>query len=175
MIQEFDKESTKMSTTSSHKKFHRLLNEFSSAMLVSHDASDNLHARPMIVAGVEEDCDVWFVTDKDSGKVDAISAQPDVNVSLQGGGKFLSLSGHAEVVYDPLKVADLWNEMWKVWFPDGPSDPGIALIKVNAVHGEYWDNSGLNGLKYMFEAGKAYLKGETPDFVEGSNEKVKLS
>ncbi|MBA3480646.1 MAG: hypothetical protein H0T51_02420 [Pirellulales bacterium] len=29
--------------------------------------------------------------------------------------------------------------------------------------GEYWDNSGLSGVKYFIEAGKAYLSGTKPD------------
>jgi hypothetical protein len=42
--------------------------------------------------------------------------------------------------------------------------------------GEYWDNSGTSGVKYLIEAGKAYLSGEKPDVATDSkiHGKVKL-
>ncbi len=34
------------------------------------------------------------------------------------------------------------------------------MLKFSAQHGEYWDNAGAQGLKFVFEAAKAYVKGE---------------
>ena len=28
------------------------------------------------------------------------------------------------------------------WFPDGPDDAGIVLLRVDAASAEYWDNPG---------------------------------
>ncbi len=36
------------------------------------------------------------------------------------------------------------------------------MLKFSAQDGEYWDNAGAQGLKFVFEAAKAYVKGETP-------------
>jgi len=123
---------------------------------------------------VEPDGDIWFVTDRGSGKMDDIRGDAEVNVSMQGGGKFVSLSGHAEVVEDRAKVDELWNEEMKVWFPSGKSDPRLVLLRVDAHEGEFWNNSGLNAIKYLIKAGRAYLRGERPTNDRTEHGKIKL-
>jgi general stress protein 26 len=86
---------------------------------------------------------------------------------LQSKMKFVSISGTATAVDDPRKVAELWNESWKVWFLGGKTDPSLVLLKVQGDAGEYWDNGGVGGIKCLIEAGKAYLSGEKPREVEG--------
>jgi hypothetical protein len=54
---------------------------------------------------------------------------------------------------------------WKVWFPGGKDDPNLLLLRVDGKEGEYWDNSGLSGVKYVLEAGKALLTGSRPNVV----------
>jgi hypothetical protein len=81
--------------------------------------------------------------------------------------KFVSISGTAVAVDDPRKVSEIWNEAWKVWFPGGKDDPTLTLLKVHVDRGEYWDNSGMSGIKYAIEAGKAYMSGTNPDVVGG--------
>ena len=49
-----------------------------------------------------------------------------------------------------------------------------TVMQVIADSGEYWDNSGFSGLKYLFAAGKAYLKGERPEVDDQVNQKVSL-
>jgi general stress protein 26 len=141
---------------------HDLLTDFDTAMLVTHAPDGSLHARPMAVAQVEPGGDLWFVTDRSSGKIDDIHADAHVNVSMQGGGKFVSLAGRAAVVEDRRKVDEIWNEHMKVWFPAGKDDPRLVLLRVDADEGEFWNNSGLNAAKYLFKAGVAYLRGERP-------------
>ena len=60
----------------------------------------------------------------------------------------------------------LWRETWKTWFPKGQDDPDLALLRVTGDQGEYWDNSGASGIKYLIEAGKAYLNGKRPDLAD---------
>ena len=50
--------------------------------------------------------------------------------------------------------------------PRGEERLHLVLLKVQGEAGEYWDNSGTSGIKYLIEAGKAYLSGTRPD-VEG--------
>ena len=78
---------------------------------------------------------------------------------MQGGGKFLSMSGAASIVNDQNKIDDLWKEANRVWFPDGKDSPELTLLVVDPTDGEYWDTSGLKGARYLFEAGKAYFYG----------------
>jgi general stress protein 26 len=78
------------------------------------------------------------------------------------------------VVRDPALIDRLWKEAWKVWFPRGKSDPSIALLRFDAERGEFWDNSGLQGLSYVFEAAKAYVRGERPHVDPDQHGQVRL-
>ena len=95
-------------------------------------------------------------------------------VTFQDSGRYLTISDTARLCHDPDKITKLWNESWKVWFPKGQHDPELALIHIEAIHGEYWDNGGFNGLSYAIRAGKAYWEGETPDIPQEMNAKVSL-
>jgi len=46
------------------------------------------------------------------------------------------------VVRDAAKAKELWNPGIEAWFPSGPDDPGIVLLKVHAEGAEYWDTPG---------------------------------
>ena len=117
-------------------KLRELLADFDSAMLVTRTAAGELRSRPMAVADLEEGGTLWFVTERHSGKLEEIARDSHVNVAMQSRMKFVSISGTAVAVDDPRKVADLWNEAWKVWFPGGKDDPGLILLKVHAEQGE---------------------------------------
>lgn len=82
---------------------------------------------------------------------------------MQSNLKFVSVSGTAKAVEDRAKVDELWKESWKIWFPQGKSDPALCLLRVDGNKGEYWDNSGASGIQYLIEAGKAYVTGTRPD------------
>jgi general stress protein 26 len=153
--------------TATDDKLRELLTDFDSAMLVTRTAAGELRSRPMAVADVEAGGAVWFVTERHSGKLEEIARDDHANVAMQSKWKFVSISGRAVVVDDARKVAEVWNEAWRVWFPGGKDDPSLVLLKVQGDEGEYWDNSGTSGIKYLISAGKAYLSGTKPLEVAG--------
>lgn len=153
-------------TTTQIDKLRDLIRDFGVAMLVTRTTDGQLRSRPMAMADVEADGTLWLLTDRNSGKLDEIEADNNVNVTAQSSSKYLSFSGRAVAVDNRQKIDELWQESWKVWFPGGKTDPSLVLLRINGESGEYWDNSGLSGLKYLIEAGKAYLSGSRPDVGE---------
>ena len=151
-----------------------LLKDFDTAMLVTHPTGGEMHARPMAVADLRPDADAYFVTSNASPKIAEIESNPSVTLTFQSPKEFASLSGRVSVVRDRALIERLWKEAWKIWFPQGKDDPTISLLKFDAVQGEYWDNSGIHGLSYAFEAIKAYAKGEKPATDSKQNAKVSL-
>lgn len=129
------------STHNEKEKFHELLKRFSTVMLVT-GKGELLHGRPMAVADLQPSCELTFFTSKDSTKVDEVIADGRVTVVGQDSGAFVSLSGRAEVNHDTAKIAALWKEPFKVWFPKGKDDPTLCLVVVHPEEGEYWDNAG---------------------------------
>jgi len=150
------------------EEFLSIAGDFDSAMLVTHGREDELQARPMMIAKLEESGNLWFASDRDSGKIEEILARPHVCVTMAGGGKFVAISGMGEIVVDSDKVVQLWSEAWRVWFPEGPHDPRIALIHVHAHQAEFWSNSGSNRIQYLFEAATAYLLRQRPKGLSSS-------
>eukprot|EP00475_Leptophrys_vorax_P018601 TRINITY_DN25466_c2_g1_i2.p1 TRINITY_DN25466_c2_g1~~TRINITY_DN25466_c2_g1_i2.p1 ORF type:complete len:165 (-),score=6.41 TRINITY_DN25466_c2_g1_i2:230-724(-) len=157
-------------------KLQELLQDFGIAMLVTRDSQGQLRSRPMAIVEVEQDGALWLLTDRNSGKLDEIAQDSHVNVSAQSSSKFVSISGRATTVENRQKVAELWRETFRVWFPGGKDDPSLILLKITGDVGEYWDNSGTSGIKYLIEAGRAYLSGTRPQLEDDPkiHAKVKL-
>lgn len=151
-----------------------IVEDFGTAMLVTTSSDGTSHARPMAVQKVEEDGDLVFCTALDSPKVAELQTNPRVTVVLQSKTKYASLSGTATVDRNRARIHALWKEDWKIWFPDGPDDPNLCLLDVEVTAGEYWDNSGARGIRYMVNAAKAYVRGESPETSERENAKVTL-
>ena len=163
-----------MATETRTEHLYDLLKDFDRAMLVSHSADGHMHARPMAVAELRPSADAYFVTRAESPKVAEIAADPNVTLTFQGSRKFATLSGRMSVVRDQSTIDRLWKEDWKLWFPKGKTDPAITLLKFDAEDGEYWDNEGVQGIQYVFEALRAYVKGEMPKSTQEQNAKVNL-
>lgn len=152
-----------------------LLREFRTAMLVTHAEDGDLRSRPLEVAEVREDATLVFATGLDTPKVAELEDDARVNVVLQDGKRFLSLSGRARLVRERGMIERLWSEPWRVWFPGGKDDPSLVLLEVRPSAAEYWDRSGFKGLKYAFQAARAVARGERPRVDdERQNAKVHL-
>lgn len=159
---------------SERSHFDDLLTAFDFAMLVTQTPTGQLRARPMAIANYRGDGRLLFATGDYTGKIDELFQHPQVNVALQGSNRYLSVSGTAEVVRDRNLINEVWEPSWKIWFPQGQDDPALVLIRVNAAVGEYWDMSGGSSLEFVFEAGKALLRGDKIDESRLDHAKVRL-
>jgi general stress protein 26 len=152
-----------------------VLKEFDTAMLLSHTDDGYPRARPMAIAEARDDGTLLFATGIDSPKVHEIEANPTVAVTMQAKSRFVSISGRGRMVRDRALIDRLWSEAWRVWFPGGKDDPNLCLLEVDPFEAEYWDNAGARGLKYLFEAARAVVKGQKPLPADGDqNAKVRL-
>ncbi len=142
--------------------FLELLREFETATVITRTRSGELHGRPMAVAQVDDDGNLWFITGVDSTKVLEVRDDSRAMVSLQSARRFVTINGHFELVADRAKVAALWQDAFRLYF-DGQGDPEIVLLRFTPFEAEYWDNAGAHGVKHAFEAAKAYLKGQKID------------
>lgn len=139
-----------------------LLKGFSTAMLITHGGRD-LHARPMAIADVTDDLELWFVTNDDCAKVHEIVDDTRAHIVCQKEhSAYLSLSGTASVIKDRHRVDALWKEAFRVWFPEGKDDESLALIRFRPERAEYWDNTGFNKIAYLWESAKSYVTGKPP-------------
>ena len=139
------------------------LKKLDTVMLTTRADNGELHARPMAVADAEQDGELWFVSGKSSEKTHEIKSDPRAVVTGQQSGLYVTLNGQLDVIQDRAKIAQLWKETWKAWFPNGKDDPNITLLRLRPESGEYWDNTGAQGLKYVFKMVQAVVNGKVTD------------
>ncbi len=153
---------------------HSMVRSFTSGMLVTLD-DDMPRGRPMMIADTEgrgDDMTLWFVTRRDSAKVDELASDSHVSVLLQDSARYLSLSGRARVILDTDKLTSLWRPSWKLWFGEGPEAANGVLLRVQVREAEFWDQSGLLGLRLVFNAARALITGERiTDFTSDSDDR----
>jgi general stress protein 26 len=142
------------------QKLVEILKKVDTVMLVSDATNGTMHGRPMAIADVEPSGDLWFVTSRASEKTRELQANARALATAQGSSLYASVSGRIDLVDDRRKINELWKDMWKVWFPKGKEDPDIVLLHLRPDTGEYWDNAGTEGIRYLFEAAKALISGE---------------
>jgi general stress protein 26 len=155
------------------KQFTEILRAFDTAMLVTR-RDHELRSRPMRIADTTEDGRVWFVTSIDSAKLEELTEDPHVNVAMQADSKFLSISGAVHSTRDRAKVDELWKASDGIWFTEGRDDPALVLLEIVPTYVEYWDRSGVEGLKFMYSAAKSAITGDPPE-SEGVHGKVDFS
>ena len=153
--------------TQTKAKVYDILKSFSTAMIVTTGPGGRPEARPMHVARVDDDGDVFFFTGRDGTLTHEIREEAVVLLVFQNDtSAYLSLRGRARIVEDAFRIQQYWKEPYRPWFPGGPSDPQLALLAVKPIDAEYWDNRGTNKLEYLFESAKAYIKGVRPDVTD---------
>jgi general stress protein 26 len=145
------------------KKLAGIIKEIKFAMLTTVAEDGTLRSRPMATQQQEFDGDLWFFTRADSEKVQQAQHEEHVNVAYANPDdqQYVSVNGRAQLIRDRAKIEELWNPIYKAWFPNGLDDPELALIKVNVEGAEYWDTPNgkmvqLIGFVKSIATGKPY-------------------
>lgn len=134
------------------------------AMFTTRDASGHLVSQPMTNQQVDADGGLWFYTRSTTELWENIAHEPEVNVSFANSddSTYVSVSGTAERVVDRAQIKALWNPMVQAWFPAGPEDEHVVLVRVMPHAAEYWDSNDSKMVR-MFAMAKAAVTGSTPD------------
>jgi general stress protein 26 len=152
-------------------KVAELAKDIHIGMLTTMDAEGRHISRPMAQQEVEFDGDLWMFSARDARKVQHITANPAVNVTLTSKDTWISIHGTATVVDDVAKKKELWNGFVDAWFENGPEDPAVVLLKIEAEGAEYWDTPG-GRIAQVISFVKMKITGEPYD--GGENERVEL-
>lgn len=152
-------------------KLWSLIKDIKTAMLVTVDPDGLLSSRPMGTQQVEFDGDLWFFTQKSSGKMRSLEQNPEVNLSYASKeGRFVSVSGRATFVDDKAKKEELWNPAYKIFFPLGLEDPDMVLLKIGVHAAEYWDSP--SGPVKVLNFAKAFFT-KNPNEL-GENKRIQI-
>lgn len=145
-----------------------LIQDIRIAQMVTQGGDGQLCARPMSAVEYDDaDGALWFFTALDSAKVAEIEYNPHILLSYSEPTEqnYVSISGTAEVVRDRAKIEELWFEPARIWFPDGPKDPNLALLRVMPYSAEYWD-APAKSFVYAYGYLRQRLTGKRPNTGE---------
>lgn len=159
-------------STDDQNKVWSLIKDIQFTLMVTRGDEGKLSGRPMAAITREFDGELWFFSKDGSPKVDEVLHDQHVLLAYSEPKDqvYVSIAGRGEIVRDKAKIKDLWSEPVRTWFPKGPDDPAICLIKVSVETAEYWDapnSTWLHAYGYV----KARLTGEPPKNV-GDNKVV---
>lgn len=141
------------------------------AVLTYTDAQGRLVSTPMGTQDFEDASVVWFITGLDTDKVEAIRANPQVNVSYSSDDGWVSYSGTATPSKDKAKLDELWDASASAFMDTEKDDPRSGLLEVHGQTAEYWSSDGA--VKTALEFAKGLVsKGDEPNM--GDNDTIAL-
>jgi general stress protein 26 len=122
--------------------WHRLSKE--PIVMFTDMFTGGLRSRPMASRARENEGVIWFLTDRDSAKVDEVVANSHVALAVidTGANLYMSVTGTCEIFDNAKKIAQLWSPADKLFF-DGADDPRIVALCVTPSEGQTW--SGPSG------------------------------
>ena len=106
---------------------------------------------------------LWFFTSDDSPTAKNLRQDCRIGAAVMDNDDsfYFAASGGGQLVRDRREIDRLWNAMVKAWFPQGPEDPRVVLVRVELDHAEYWD-SPSNKLVQMAAFAKSMVTGKPP-------------
>lgn len=142
-----------------HQRLFELVKGIRVAMLTTIESNGEAHARPMYTQDEPTGEDLWFFADRQSAKVNELMINPRVLLTYAdpSAHRYVTIWGAASVHDDHEKAAQLWSAPAQGWFPGGPQDPNLVLIRVRPEKAEYWEGPGL--VSYSLSLIKALISG----------------
>jgi general stress protein 26 len=133
-------------------------------MLITHDAAGALHIRPMTTQQVEPPGILWMFMSARGHLAQEIEANPDVLVSYadSGDGAFAAVRGRALAIRNEQKSRELWTAVAGAWFPGGPEDPDLALLRITMASAEAWEPTSGKVAQFL-EMASAALTNSVPE------------
>ena len=159
-----------LDNTEALKKFKHLVDDIKTCMFITNTAGINEHTRPMATIEVEDDGTLWFYTDVRSVKVEEVADQHTVHLVYAHPGKsvYLDVWGRATVITDRQQIVDKWSPIVKAWFPDGITDPNLALLKVQPQETYYWEAESGKMVQFFKMAASIVAGKRLAEGAEGS-------
>ena len=150
------------------KKIKELVEDIKTCMFCTNTQELPFNTRPMATLDVDEQGNLWFMSNIKSNKNDEIKDDDQVQLIYAKGGDshFLSLTGNAFIIKDQDKVDEYWTMFAKAWF-DGKRDPDISLIKIVPDTAHYWDTAHGKMVSLIKIAISAVSGKKMDDGVEG--------
>lgn len=153
-------------------KLYEMIDDLETAMMTTRRPDGHLVSRAMANQKKAAGADLWFVTSRETHKLDELESDPHVNLAYfkDRTREWISVSGIATLSTDRETIKQLWAEDWKVWFGKSdtnplygtPDDPRLVLIGVE-VHSAVFLEVDKPQPVVLYEMVKGWIQGKEPD------------
>ncbi|TDT45249.1 general stress protein 26 [Maribacter spongiicola] len=151
---------------SAQDKIKELAEAIDFTMLATNLSKRPIHAIPMSTKKVDENGNIWFLSNKHSTHNANIHIDEEIHLfyAKAMSMEFMNVYGTAEILEDRSIISKFYQKSDDNWF-NGENDPNITAIKVTPKDAHYWDTKN-NMLISLFKMGIGAFTGEKPDLGE---------
>ncbi len=160
--------STTQATREEHDAIWKAIEDAKIGFLSTFTRDGGPQARPLTTQKVEGGT-IWFFIDREGDTTHQVGGNPRVLLTYADSSAsfYASLAGKAQVVVDVEKAREMWSKIAEAWFPGGPEDPRLGLLRVDVDHGETWEPTTNKLFQFMSIAAAAIT--HTPPKLEGEH------
>ena len=139
------------------KKLKELAENIDICMFCTNLDQQPIDARPMSSNKVDDQGNIWFLSNSQSNKNQEIKHDSKVQLfySKISDSQYLSVYGTASIYYDKASIDEAWDPIAKAWFDEGKDDPNISVIKVAPSYAYYWDTKDGKAVSFLKWTAKA--------------------
>lgn len=141
-----------------------LISAIDICMFTTTAENGELMSRPMSNnREVEWDGDSYFFAPTEGRLVSQLKADPTAATTYraQEGWTFVALAGKGSVDDDPELKKRYWLDELEQWFPNGPDDPGVSLVRFEATSARWWTEDG-DGEAHLASTRRSSRSATTP-------------
>lgn len=153
-------------------KIKELAENIDFAMMETNLGAKQTHIIPMSTKEVDDDGNIWFLSNKKSDHNRYLNADNSVQLiySKPGDFEFMTIFGHASISTERPVLEKYYGKSDDAWF-EGINDPNLTAIKVVPEDAHYWDTK--NGkLISLLKMGMGAVTGEKQDLGEHGELKI---
>jgi general stress protein 26 len=149
-----------MSAKDGLARLKELVESIRVGLLTTVDLDGTLHTRPVETLRCDVEGTLWFFTDHHSPKANELSHDMRVSVgySEPAKGTYVVVAGHARILRDRALAAKLWAPGQRAWYPKGPDDEHLCILRITLERAEYWETPGK--ASYLLAAALAAVTGK---------------
>lgn len=121
-------------------KMKELIDDIDICMFCTRIPDIPFNTRPMSTQEVDEEGNIWFLSNATSNKNFEIEQDDAVQLiyAKNSAAHFLTVYGTADVLRDKQKIEAVWSPIAKAWFKEGKDDPAVTVIRVQPKYAYYW-------------------------------------
>lgn len=161
-----------LTTNEALEKLKELAKGIDFAFLSTNLGAKAAHAIPMSTKKVDEEGNIWFLSNKNSEHNKHIAEQgiAQLYYCKPNAMEFLTVFGQGAISTERAIIDELYSKSDDNWF-DGKDDPNITALKITPQDAHYWEPKS-SALVSLMKMGIGFITGEKQELGKEGEIKV---